>query len=250
MLKQIKQTNLRRWTLLNANRLKRSEAQTERLVQDFLAEKTRYNTLTALHREGNLFQAAHAVFEHFVEILKRHDPASFQHSLRVAKISALLARELALGEDYALLIGMAAQLHKIGTVFLPGMKSTSGADAVEAQQCVLGDTLLSGTHQQLSMAANIARSQNERFDGNGYPDGLRGQSIPLEARVFAIAHHLEGRLMPDADGRVILAAKPDPLRPIQWQGRHFDTDIMKLVENFIPLICLSFADDHEITRRA
>ncbi|HXD56245.1 MAG TPA: HD domain-containing phosphohydrolase [Solirubrobacteraceae bacterium] len=122
------------------------------------------------------------------------DYETFQHTERVGQTSAEIAAVLGLGEEQVELIREAAQLHDIGklaisdTILLkPGPLSSEERKTMQGH-AEAGSRLLSGSSSPvLNMAATIAMSHHERWDGRGYPERLSGEAIPLEARIVAVA---------------------------------------------------------------
>lgn len=114
------------------------------------------------------------------------------HVWRVARGAGLLARELGLDEAWSLLLVRAARLHDVGKIAIPDgilMKSgplTPEEMAVVRTHPVVGHRLLDGGRSPvIRMAARIALTHHERWDGGGYPHGLAGEAIPLEGRIVA-----------------------------------------------------------------
>ena len=122
------------------------------------------------------------------------DDATHEHPQRVARTAALIARRMGLGDDQIELLRHAAQLHDIGNIGVPDeiMLKPAPLDEDEFElmktHTVIGWQILSGSSAQvLSIAGDIALSHHERFDGSGYPGGLAGDTIPLLARITAVA---------------------------------------------------------------
>ncbi|MGC8762764.1 MAG: HD domain-containing phosphohydrolase [Acidobacteriota bacterium] len=121
-----------------------------------------------------------------------HDPAAAGHVRRLRAYTQKAAEVLGQPPRFVRWIGQCAQLHDVGKISLPSeLLSRPGSLSQEEwtvvrSHTVLGHRLLSGA-PQLAMAARIARHHHENFDGSGYPDGLRGEEIPLEARVVKVA---------------------------------------------------------------
>jgi putative two-component system response regulator len=124
----------------------------------------------------------------------RDDLTRGEHVKRVGQTSALLARVLNLPEDQVEMIRLAAPLHDLGKIAIPerillkpGPLTADEYDVVKTHTTI-GAAMLSGGHQPLlKMAARIALSHHERWDGRGFPQGLRGDKIPLDARIVAVA---------------------------------------------------------------
>ncbi|WP_342151991.1 HD domain-containing phosphohydrolase [Methylorubrum sp. SB2] len=116
------------------------------------------------------------------------------HTYRVARYSALLAEELGLPPAACRSIFLAAPLHDVGKVAVPDAvllkagRLDPGEFAVIREHAAIGERILGGsTSDLIQLAAEIAGAHHERWDGKGYPRGLRGRLIPLPARIVAIA---------------------------------------------------------------
>ena len=112
----------------------------------------------------------------------------------LARTAALIAREMRLSEEQIWMLRHAAQLHDIGKIGVPDeiLLKPGPLDPDEFElmktHTVIGWQILSGsTARVLAVAAHIALSHHERFDGRGYPNALAGDAIPLPARITAVA---------------------------------------------------------------
>ncbi len=150
------------------------------------------------------------------------------HVLRIAHYSRLIARHL--GESAALqeLIFQAALLHDIGKVGTPdhillkaGMLAPEEL-AIMREHALIGYEILRDSPSPiLELAATIARSHHERFDGSGYPDGLSGTAIPLAGRIVAVADVFDA--LTSARPYKAAWSLEASLQYLQEQaGRHFD----------------------------
>lgn len=122
------------------------------------------------------------------------DEETGNHVLRMARYSALIAREAGMNAQYVELIERAAPLHDIGKIGIPdGVLLKPGkldADewAIMKQHATIGYEILAGSKSKfMCMGADIALGHHEKFDGSGYPNGLAGHDIPLASRIVAIA---------------------------------------------------------------
>lgn len=127
-------------------------------------------------------------------VAEKRDSETGQHLLRMARYSTLLAREAGFSEANVHVIGMAAPLHDIGKIGIPDEILLAPRRLTESELRIMrthpeiGYEMLQGsTSESMKMSADIARHHHERFDGSGYPLGLRGQDIPLSARIVAVA---------------------------------------------------------------
>jgi len=122
------------------------------------------------------------------------DPETGAHILRMAHYSKHIARHLGLSEEQQDLLLQAAPMHDIGKVGTPDMillkpgRLTPEEFAVMKLHASIGYEILSANSSPLlKVAAEIARTHHEKFDGSGYPRGLRGGDIPLFGRIVAVA---------------------------------------------------------------
>ncbi|MBV1776262.1 response regulator [Burkholderiaceae bacterium DAT-1] len=161
------------------------------------------------------------------------DPETGAHILRMATFSAMIARELGLGEPFANLIYEASPMHDIGKVGTPDRillkpgKLDPDEMTIMQQHAMNGYEILKDSHSPvLQMAANIALCHHEKFDGSGYPRGLKGSEIPIEGRIVAVADVFDAltstrpykRAWPVDDARQFLTDQ---------SGKHFDPDIVE-----------------------
>lgn len=137
------------------------------------------------------FIASIQVFSNFMEL---RDGAASGHSRRVADHARKVGLKMGLSEVEAQEIMVAGLLHDIGKLGLSDTlirKPFSALNAEErAEVCkhpAKGQAVLMGL-DQLKEAAKIIRSHHERFDGQGYPDGLSGLAIPLGARILSVVN--------------------------------------------------------------
>ncbi len=126
--------------------------------------------------------------------MEMRDDDTGHHISRVAEISRTLARGLGQDEHWCHMVYLAAPLHDVGKIGVtdsilrkPGRLDDD--ELVEMRRHVEhGNRILQGgSSELLQVAANIARHHHEKWDGSGYPDGLSGEAIPLEARIVAVA---------------------------------------------------------------
>ncbi len=125
---------------------------------------------------------------------EHRDPETGQHLLRMANYSKLIARELNLSEAEQELILEAAPMHDIGKVATPDAillkqgKLTDEEFFVMKQHAQTGYSILCDSDSTLiNTAAIMALSHHEKFDGSGYPNGLKGEEISLYGRIIAVA---------------------------------------------------------------
>ncbi|MCF1453962.1 HD domain-containing phosphohydrolase [Agrobacterium vitis] len=168
--------------------------------------------------------------------MEYRDGETGDHVSRVAQISRLLAQDLGLDEDRQRKIYLAAPLHDVGKIGIPdgvlskpGRLTDSERDMMRRHVDIGVKILENGTSDLLRVAERIAGGHHEKWDGTGYPKGLSGREIPLEARIVALADVFDALCSPRA-------YKPawslqDALDHIRREkGRHFDPACVEAFE--------------------
>jgi response regulator RpfG family c-di-GMP phosphodiesterase len=132
--------------------------------------------------------------ERMAQAIELHDSEVGRHVNRMARVTSYLASQLGLGDEEIQLIRAAAPMHDVGKVATPeAILRKPGPLAPEERaemkrHTEIGHRILSGSESALlQMAARIALTHHERFDGSGYPQGLEGEEIPIEGRIVAVA---------------------------------------------------------------
>jgi PAS domain S-box-containing protein len=122
------------------------------------------------------------------------DEATGAHTARISTLAARLARRAGLDADRCALIERASPLHDLGKVAIPDSVLLKPGSLTPADRLIIethaeiGHRLLDGSDSPvLQLAASIALTHHEHYDGGGYPRGLAGESIPIEGRIVAIA---------------------------------------------------------------
>jgi diguanylate cyclase (GGDEF)-like protein len=124
-------------------------------------------------------------------VLDEHAPELRPHCDWVGELAQSVAEQLGIERDEIDDIGLAAELHDIGKIIIPRsiLHKPSALDATEwdaiRRHTTTGETILNAA-PALSGVAAIVRSTHERIDGDGYPDALAGEAIPLGSRIIAV----------------------------------------------------------------
>ncbi len=155
-----------------------------------------------------------------------------EHTGRVAHLAALVAQNMELPPEQVALIGRAAALHDIGKISVPErILLKPGAltfDEFEVMKthAEAGARLLQGGHcEVVSMAQTIALTHHERWDGSGYPHGLRGEEIPLVGRIVALADVFDA-LTHERPYKAAWSCERARDEIKQQRGRHFDPAVV------------------------
>lgn len=179
-------------TLENANRQQQMEKYWEEL------ERTVETRTRELKEALSQLQSSYRItIRALGSALETRDVETEAHSMRVAHYTLLLCQEIGIRDNERLMdIERGAYLHDIGKIGIPDrVLLKAGPLNHEEWQLMqrhpdIGVKLISRT-DFLAHAKPLVKNHHERWDGGGYPDGLRGESIPIEARAFAVADTLD-----------------------------------------------------------
>src|SRR5713101_4924315 len=165
------------------------------------------------------------------DALDLKDAETEGHSKRVTAFTIAIARAMGLSGDRIRIIARGAFLHDIGKMAIPdAILLKPGAlnpeeTAIMREHCYHGYQMLKKI-PFLQEACDIVYTHQERFDGTGYPRGLKGNEIPLGARIFAVADTLDAITSdrPYRPAQSLSAAREEIKR---WAGRQFDTEVVR-----------------------
>jgi putative nucleotidyltransferase with HDIG domain len=169
--------------------------------------------------------------EALVQALDLRDTETQGHSLRVVEFTTEIAAELGIVEPELTEIRRGALLHDIGKIGIPDaiLRKPAKLTPEEWEEMrrhpELGFQMLAGI-RFLERPRQIVLSHQEKFDGSGYPRGLRGDAIPLGARVFAVADTFDAMTStrPYRTGLPYEVARQEM---IDWSGRQFDPSVVE-----------------------
>lgn len=207
---------------LAAQRLLTMYQEQARLVADLGAVNRR------LERASLSFAGA------LVAALDARDQYTAGHSAAVAVYARDIAARLELSDEDQQLVHLAGLVHDIGKVGLPpGLLEKPGPLTLDERRImqehsVIGERILAKVDDYREIA-NVVRHHHERVDGNGYPDGLKGEAIPLISRIIAVADAYNAM----TSGRPYREAMPSRvarLRLAQAVGTQFDTTVVAAFE--------------------
>lgn len=224
------------------------------------SQATPISILIATLAFGFIFSSAYRFSQHFIATVTRYhqvenakeqvihvlgrasefrDEETGDHISRMSHNAYLLGKKLGFTEAEALRLRDASSLHDLGKIGIPdeillkpGKLTNEEFEIMKTHPCIghhiLGDAQESDT---LELAKTICHSHHEKWDGTGYPEGLKGEEIPLAARIAAISDVYDALI----SERPYKAAwsKEDALNYIiEQKSKHFDP---KLVEAFIAI---------------
>ena len=184
-----------------------------------------------LHRELPGAVAPRAALDAMMAMMSACAPQGYAHARRVARLAVAIARTVELPEPLVEQVEHCALLHDIGKLAIPDPEvEVEGAQGelqstLRRQHVRIGFDILSVV-PHLRPAAALLIAVNERWDGYGYPAGLRGREIPIGSRIVAIADaydvltanhpYREGLSRDEANAEIVRSA-----------GTYFDPDIVR-----------------------
>jgi putative nucleotidyltransferase with HDIG domain len=173
-----------------------------------------------------------------IESTRRHDGYTADHSIRTSRVAHDIAATMGFPSETAERVHVAALLHDIGKIGVPRsvLHKSAGLDRAEQSLIrlhpILGASILSTITELREFAPHVMH-HHERFDGNGYPNGLRGAEIPIESRIILVADAFDAMT---TDRHYSYAATEDyALSELQlWAGRQFDPSAVEALLHIIP----------------
>lgn len=183
--------------------------------------------LSALRQASAEYRTA----ENWAVVAELVDDQSGEHCFRVGRLAGLLAREIGCDEQLATQIEYAARLHDLGKIGIshalllkPGRLSPSELAIVRTHTAIGAELLEGSADPVLKLAAQIARHHHEWWNGNGYPDGLTGESVPLAARMVSLAEVYDA-LTHDRPYRRAWSHHEAVAEIVSQQGSQFDPQL-------------------------
>ncbi|MBI9094301.1 MAG: response regulator [Sphaerochaeta sp.] len=208
------------------------------LIQDEVAEKDHF----LVHQKeledklqsalGALKSTTLATLEAFTETIEQKDPYTKGHCSRVRNISLAIARALNFSKESLHTLEGGALLHDIGKIGIPEEILNKPSKLSESEYALIREHPVAGerivSHIDMFQAYRpIIRSHHERMDGKGYPDGLKGDQIPLDVRIVSLADAFDAM----TTSRAYRSALPIEIAVEElklFSGTQFDPDLVNL----------------------
>jgi PAS domain S-box-containing protein/putative nucleotidyltransferase with HDIG domain len=187
--------------------------------------------------EERLAHAYDSTLEGWARALELRDKDTEGHTRRVTELAVKLARAMGLTEEQIVHLRRGAILHDIGKISVPDSILHKTAPLTEAEQAIIRKhplhayAMLSPI-EYLRPALDIPYCHHEKWDGTGYPRGLKGEEIPLAARIFAVADVYDA-LTSDRPYRPAWTKEAVISYIRRQRGRHFDPQV---VDAFLTLM--------------
>lgn len=197
-----------------------------------LQESNRLLESRVRDRTHDLEQAQLEMLQRLARASEFRDDETGQHTRRVGRSAALLARCHGLTDEFTDLIAKAAELHDVGKIGVPdgillkkGKLSDVEFEMMKAHTHIGAEILEGGKTALIQLAREIAAAHHEKWDGSGYPHGLRGEAIPISARIVAIADFFDA-LTHDRPYRKAWAIDRTLQEISSQSGKHFDPNLV------------------------
>jgi putative nucleotidyltransferase with HDIG domain len=196
---------------------------------------TLYNVITELSVKNH--EQFHDLVKVVLKALREKDQYTQEHSIRVVEYAIKIGEQLGLDKEQLRELELAAVLHDIGKIGIPDRilkkpgRLTKEEYAVMQEHSTRGEDMLKGI-ENLDVYKKYVRTHHERFDGFGYPDGLKEENIPLISRIIFVADTFDAMTSdrPYRKGMPIDVAVDEIIR---CSGTQFDP---KVVNAFIKII--------------
>ena len=194
-----------------------------------------------------LEEAYHETVTALAGALESKDSGTGRHSQRVHRYALELAHVAApeLGDDESVAYGF--MLHDVGKIGIPdrilqkpGPLSPEERALMETHT-ILGEQMLGGVAFLRGAGLDVVRSHHERWDGDGYPDGLGGGDIPVGARVFAVADTLDA-MTSDRPYRRALSWASAGAEILRQRGGQFDPAVVRAFQDAEPRLRAVYAN--------
>lgn len=186
--------------------------------------------------ERKLQQAQLETIHRLVIATEYRDANTASHIMRMSRYCELLAKKKRLDPAEVTLIFQASPMHDIGKISTPHEILTKPGKldieewSIMKRHTLVGADILSNSHSRLLQAGeSIALSHHERWDGTGYPNGLRGDDIPLIARICSVADVFDALTSERAYKHAFSNAESMGIL-IKNAGTHFDPELVELFQ--------------------
>ncbi len=175
--------------------MRQREYQTE--LKETVRERTQelWGVVTKLEiAERDLRESREETIQRLAMAGELRDDETGQHVQRMSRYCAVIGAAMGMTTEAAELLRLASVMHDVGKIGIPDSillkpgKLTEEEFEIMKGHTTIGARLLSGSRSDLlDQATQIALTHHERFDGSGYPNGLKGEAIPIEGRIAAVA---------------------------------------------------------------
>ena len=207
------------------------------LYRKALRERNQSLESRVRERTRELYDTRLQVVQHLGRAAEYRDNETGLHIIRMSQMSMVLAEAWGMSAEDCELVVNASPMHDIGKIGIPDQillkPGKLGPDEWEIMKThsSIGADILAGNHSELlAMAGTIALHHHEKWDGSGYPHGLKGEQIPLVARVVALADVFDA-LTSERPYKSAWTVEASLAYIESNRGKHFDTRLVDLMHS-------------------
>jgi len=210
----------------------REQSTREREERQRLEQQIEQRSAALTDAFAKVREATAGALEALLVTLNTRNPEAFEHTKRVADMAVLLATTMGVPEPLLSHVERAALLHDIGKVAMPDSLIHKPGALTEEEVAIIR------THPEIGRdilyavpflrpAAEIVLASHEWYNGRGYPNGLKGEEIPLGARIVAVADAYDA-LTRSRVYRDPVSAEAASAELVRCAGRQFDPDVVQV----------------------
>jgi len=206
-------------------------------------ERKQVNRINILKKQSEVLMKA---IKSLIAAMEAKDRYTSGHSMRVVHYSMMMADCLNLSHEDRFVLQLSAALHDIGKIGMPDdiLKKSASLKEIEyvymKEHPVIGSRIV-GNIDDLKEVAAVIKHHHERYDGSGYPDGLKGEVIPLFSRILAIVDAYES-LVSDRIYRKSISKERATEIILENAGTQFDPELAEIFADEIRKNDISFKE--------
>lgn len=173
--------------------------------------------------------------ERLARAIELQDAGTERHATSIARLASYLASQLGLDDEQIQLLRAAAPMHDVGMIAVPDAITRKPGTLTPEERSEMerhtevGHQLLADSESELmQMAARVALTHHEWFDGSGYPRGLEGEEIPIEGRIVAVADVFDA-LLNERPQRPAMSLEEAAELIREERETHFDPEVVDVL---------------------